>query len=247
MLKRVKPTHVSDLVFEQLRDLIFKGRLKPGDRLMTERELTENLGVSRPTVREAINRLVDQGFLEHKQGQGTFVSPTAFSPEKNPFAAMITDREISLIDLLEVRLGLECNAAKMAAGRATDEDIMGLERNLEEMTAKVLQGGLGQEADVDFHMGIAYATKNAVHIHIMKNFYDLLFFGVARSRRNLYSDPANLEKVAEQHARILASIRTHNPDLAYTAMEEHIRFVLDFIKRAENSSFTIAMAPGLKK
>ncbi|MCE5334058.1 MAG: GntR family transcriptional regulator, partial [Desulfobacteraceae bacterium] len=55
MLKRVKPTRVSDLVFEQLRDLIFKGRLKPGDKLMTERELTESLGVSRPTVREAIN------------------------------------------------------------------------------------------------------------------------------------------------------------------------------------------------
>jgi len=239
MLKRVKPARASDLVFEQLRDLIFKGRLKPGDRLMTERELTENLGVSRPTVREAINRLVAQGLLEHKQGQGTFVSPTAFSAEKNPFAAMITDREISLIDLLEVRLGLECNAAKMAASRATDEDIMDLERSLEEMAAEVERGGLGQEPDVAFHMGIAYATKNAVHIHIMKNFFALLFFGITKNRQNLYSDHDNLEKVAQQHARILKGIRAHDTDSAYRAMEEHIKFVLDFTKRAENYSFTI--------
>ncbi len=239
MFKRIKPARASDLVFEQLRDLIFKGRLKPGERLMTERELTENFGVSRPTVREAINRLVTQGLLDHKQGQGTFLSSTAFSAEKNPFAAMITDREISLIDLLEVRLGLECSAVKMAANRATPEDIIDLERSLEDMEAEGEQGGLGQDPDVAFHMGIAYATKNTVHIHIMKNLFALLHYGITKNRQNLYSDPANLERVTQQHAEILENIRARDPDSAYRAMEEHIKFVLDFTRREDNSSFSI--------
>jgi len=76
-------------------------------------------------------------------------------------------------------------------------------------------------------------------IHIMKNLFDLLSFGITKSRRNLYSDPANLEKIAQQHARILAGIRAHDPDSAYMAMEEHIKFVLDSMKRAENASFTV--------
>ncbi|MCE5243117.1 MAG: FadR family transcriptional regulator [Desulfobacteraceae bacterium] len=230
MLKRVKPTRVSDLVFEQLRDLIFKGRLKPGDQLMTERELTESLGVSRPTVREAINRLVALGLLEHRQGQGTFVNPTAFSSDRNPFSAIVKDQEVSLIDLLEVRLGLECNAVMMAANRATDEDILDLERSIEEITAEIERGGLGQEPDVAFHMGIAYATKNPAHIRIMKNFYELLFFGISTNLQHLYSEPANLKKVTEQHRKILDCIRTHDPQAAYEAMREHITFVLDFFR-----------------
>ena len=129
MLKPIKPKRISDQVFEQLRDLIFRGHFKPGEQLMTEREMAGTLGVSRPTVREAINKLVAMGLLEHRQGQGTFVNPAVFTADKNPFAAMITDREISLIDLLEVRLGLECNAVAMAANRATDEDILDLERS----------------------------------------------------------------------------------------------------------------------
>lgn len=242
MLKRVKPTRVSDLVFEQLRDLIFKGRLKPGEQLMNERELTESFGVSRPSVREAINRLVALGLLNHRQGQGTFVNTAEVAASKNPFIAMITDRELSLIDLLEVRLGLECSAVMMAAKRATDEDILDLERSFEQMVAEVEHGGLGQEADLAFHMNIAYATKNTIHIHLMKNLFSILFYGIRKSRQDLYNDPANLERVAEQHAEIVKCIRARDPDSAYKSMEAHIRFVLDFYKNAENSSPALKMA-----
>src|SRR5208337_3399213 len=78
MMTPIKQKRISDLVFEQLRDLIFNGRIKPGDQLMTERELAESLSVSRPTVREAIYMLVALRLREHRQGQGTFVvSPSA--------------------------------------------------------------------------------------------------------------------------------------------------------------------------
>lgn len=239
MLKKIKPTRISDMVFEQIRDLIFKGQLKPGDQLMNEREMTESLGVSRPTVREAINRLIGLGLLDHRQGQGTFVSTAETAAAKNPFAAMFTNREISLFDLLEVRLWIECNAAMMAANRATDEDIQDLQRTLEQMQAEVESGGLGQESDLAFHMNIAYATKNEVHIHLMKNLFSLMLYGIRKSREELYRDPSNLEKIAEQHSKILECIRARDPDSAYKAMNEHIRFVQDFHKGAESPFFRI--------
>lgn len=225
MLKPIKPKRMSDQVFEQLKDLIFRGHLKPGDRLMTERELAQNLGVSRPTVREAINRLVAVHLLERRQGQGTFVNPPTAGADRNPLAALINGQNASLMDLLEVRLGLECNAVALAAQRAVEEDIHELEKSVQEMGSGVADGKVGTNADIKFHMAIAYATKNVVQIHIMKSLYDLLFHGIQENLQHLYTEPSNLEKVLEQHTDILDAIRGRDPDEAFAAMKRHITFV----------------------
>lgn len=228
MLKPIKPKRISDQVFEQLKDLIFRGHLKPGDQLMTERELAHELGVSRPTVREAINKLVAIRLLEQRQGQGTFVNSPAVSVEENPLAAVMEGEDVRLQDLLEVRLGLECNAVALAARRATDEDIEELRKSLGEMEADIKAGKLGTDADVSFHMAIAYASKNTVQIHIMRSFYNLLFYGIKENLLHLYAQPENLEKVIAQHCEIVESIRRHDPEAAYEAMKRHINFVLEF-------------------
>lgn len=230
MLKPIKPKRMSDQVFEQLKDLIFRGHLKPGERLMTERELAQNLGVSRPTVREAINKLVAVHLIEHRQGQGTFVNPPNAGVDKNPLAAVINGQDISLMDLLEVRLGLECNAVALAAQRATEEDMRELEKSVQEMMVSIKEGNLGSDADITFHMAIAYATKNIVQIHIMKSLYDLLFYGIQENLQHLYTEPMNLDKVHQQHVDILEAIRRRNPDEAHAAMKRHINFVQDHFK-----------------
>lgn len=231
MLKPIKPRRISDQVFEQLKDLIFRGRLKPGEQLMTERELAQALGVSRPTVREAINKLVAIGLLEQRQGQGTFVSLSAASSAGNPLSAVMGGEEVRLEDLLEVRLGLECNAVALAARRATEEDIRELQRSLEEMTADIAEGRLGSDADVSFHMAIAYASKNIVQVHIMRSFYNFLFYGIKENILRLYSSPDDFRKIASQHAEIVEAIRRHDPEAAFDAMKNHINFVLDFFSK----------------
>jgi GntR family transcriptional regulator, transcriptional repressor for pyruvate dehydrogenase complex len=230
MLKPIKPKRMSDQVFDQLKDLIFRGHLKPGERLMTERELAQNLGVSRPTVREAINKLVAMHLLEHRQGQGTFVNPPNAGADKNPLAAVINGQDASLMDLLEVRLGLECNAVALAARRATEEDVREIEESVQAMAVAVGEGNLGSDADITFHMAIAYATKNIVQIHIMKSLYDLLFYGIHENLQHLYTEPMNLDKVLAQHADILNAIRQRDPDEAFGAMKRHITFVQDYFK-----------------
>jgi GntR family transcriptional regulator, transcriptional repressor for pyruvate dehydrogenase complex len=168
--------------------------------------------------------------LEHRQGQGTFVNPPTTSADKNPLAAVLNGEGASLMDLLEVRLGLECNAVALAARRATEEDVREIEKSVQEMAVAVSEGNLGSDADITFHMALAYATKNIVQIHIMKSLYDLLFYGIQENLQHLYTEPSNLDKVLQQHTDILNAIRQRDPDEAYSAMKRHITFVQDHFR-----------------
>ena len=228
-LKPIKPKRISDQVFEQLRELIFRGEMKPGQQIMPERELADALGVSRTSVRDAINKLVVMGLLKQKQGQGTFVrSPNSL--EKNPLAVAMETQNATLEDLLEVRMGLECNAASLAASRAVEKDIHFLERSIDQMRKEIDSGRLGTEADVSFHMAISYATRNPLQIYLMKNFYDFLFVGIKENLSHLYEDPKNIDNIIKQHTKIFNTIREHNPEKAFNAMKRHINFVLSFFK-----------------
>ncbi len=232
-LKPIKAKRISDQVFEQLRDLIYQGELRPGDQVLPERDLSVALGVSRTTVRNAINKLVVLGLLEHKQGQGTFVRhPDAKTRHPLAVAMSLEMEEATLEDMLEVRMGLECNAAALAAARATEEDIDRMIGCLEAMEADFRQKGdnINPNVDADFHMAVAYATKNPVHTYIMKNFHDFLFVGIQENLRMLYEDPKNIEDVLEQHRKVFNAIRRRDPEMAASAMKLHIRYVMLFFR-----------------
>ena len=228
-LQPIKPKKISDQVFDQLRELIFREEFKPGEQLMPERELAEALGVSRTSVRNAINKLVVMGLLEQKQGQGTFVKKPEKRP-RNPLEVAMQPQEASLQHLLEFRMGMECNAAYWAAQRAVEKDLRFLEKSIAEMKAEVASGRLGTEADVAFHMAIAYATQNPIHVQLMRQFYDFLFVGIKENLAHLYEDHQNIEEILKQHTAISRAIGAHQPEQAFEAMHRHIAFVLDFFK-----------------
>jgi GntR family transcriptional regulator, transcriptional repressor for pyruvate dehydrogenase complex len=233
LLKPIKVKRVSDQAYEQIRDLIFRGQLKPGEQILPERDLAQALGVSRPTVREAIKQLVTTGLLEHRQGQGTFVRSIREQRELNPLAAMIEGHSPTLEELLEVRMGLEGQAVSLAAQRATPDDLQIMEKALTHMLQENRAGRLWIEEDVSFHMAIAYATKNTVQIHIMKTFYDLLHYGIKENLHYLYEDPANLIIIGQQHTEIFQALKAHDPEAAYAAMTRHSSFVLNFFRERQ--------------
>jgi GntR family transcriptional repressor for pyruvate dehydrogenase complex len=226
--KEIRPKRISDQVFEQIQELIYKGQIRPGEQLPPERELAETLNVSRNSVREAINKLIDRSLVENRQGTGTFVRKPDPGQQDNPLSSVLGD-DISVQELLEFRLGLECNAVVLAARKATSEDIVHLNAVMDEMRQMVNADSMGHEEDVRFHMGIACATKNRVHIHMMKRFYDLLYYGIWKSHMFLYQEKPNIEAILDQHGRILKAIRNHDPQMAYEAMRGHIKFVMEFL------------------
>jgi len=226
-LKPIKPKLISDQVFDQLRELVLRGEIKPGQQIMPERKLAEVLNVSRTSVRDAINKMVAVGLLEQRQGQGTFVRLPV--DDQNPLAVAMETQEASLENLMEVRMGLECAAAAYAARRATDEDIRFLQKSVDEMKIEVASGRLGTEADVSFHMAISFATKNPLQVYLMKNFYDYLFHSIRENLSQLYERPGNIDKIVSQHQAICDAIQGHDPEGSFAAMRRHIEFVLNFL------------------
>ncbi|BBO70467.1 GntR family transcriptional regulator [Desulfosarcina alkanivorans] len=231
-LKPINPKRISDQVFDQLRELIFRGDFQPGQKIMTERELAKALNVSRNSVREAINKLVTLRFLEQRQGQGTFVR-SMDEAVRIPLATVMETQDASLIDLMEMRMGIECNAASLAALRANADDLEAIEKAIVEMDTDTRSGGLGTEGDLSFHMAIASATKNPLQIYIMKNVSDFLHVGIRENLLHLYQDPDNIVEILRQHQAIYRAIRSGDAEAAYTTMRNHINYVIRFFKNFE--------------
>ncbi len=234
-LSPIKPKRISDQIFDQFRELILRGKLRPGERIMSERELAAAFNVSRTSVREAINRLTAMGFIEQRQGRGTFVCFPALE-EKNALIVAMKGESISLEDLLEARIGLECNAAYLAAERATEQDISLMEQSMKTLENATKRGVTNAEADTSFHMAIAYATKNLVHIQIMRNLYDYLSIGIKENQYHLFEGTNAMEEIDKQHAQIVDLIKTHDKEHAFQAMFSHLRFVLDFVREKKGAA-----------
>src|SRR5512136_1314056 len=209
MFNSIKHTKISEEIADQIKRLIIDGKLRPGDRLPPERELVKEFGVSRPSLREALNTLVGMGFLETK-GKRTFIKSVASESVQNPLSLLIKADTQKIFDLIEVRKAIEVWGASLAAQRASKEDIKHLARIIKEMKKAFDEGRSWEKQDADFHLGIAQATHNTIQTHIMSTIYDLLRESMAR----VFKDRSKVKKLLDHHDRIFNAIETHSPDKA---------------------------------
>ena len=227
MFKAIRHTKVSDEIVNQVKNQISEGILKPGDRLPPERELVKEFGVSRPSLREALNTLVAMGFLEIK-GKRTFIKSLASESVQNPLSLLIKADTQKIFDLIEVRKAIEVWGAFLAAQRATEEDIKQLEHITEEMKKAFEEGRSWEKQDADFHLGIAQATHNTIQTHMMSTIYDLLRESVG----TVFKDRSKVKKLLDHHYRIFSAIKNHSPDKARERTLEHLNYVDSEVKAA---------------
>jgi len=235
MFKSIKRSRLSDEVATQIKNLISEGILKPGDRLPPERELIKQFGVSRPSLREALNSLVTMGFLEIKQSKRTFVKSVASERMEDPLSFLIKTDTQKIFDLIEVRKAMEVWGASQAAQRATEEDIKRLESIIEEMEKAIEEGRDWDKEDANFHLAIAQASHNMVQTHIMSTMYDLLRESVAK----VFTDKTKMKKLSQQHSRILNAIKSRSQEKARERTLEHLDYVDSEVR-------TFNGAPGLQ-
>ena len=226
LFRRIRPKKISDEIVEHVKELILSGQLKPGDRLPSERELAETMGVSRPVLREAISRLVAMGYLENIQGKGTFVLSLAGDyMEEGGLQDFVKKGVYVLPRVVEVRKILETWSAATAAERATHEEIAQMEEYLREMEEAKKRGEIGYVADANFHSAISYATHNPLLIHIMNSIYEMIERVTYEIRSRMYTDPTSHEDLFNQHMAIFEAIKGKDPDRAYKCMLEHMEYV----------------------
>lgn len=227
---------VSDRVLQSLRHLIETQQMKVGDRLPAERKLCEQLGVSRSSLREAIQQLTSQGMLVSKVGAGTYLQqlPSSWSQHQivQPLSELIDEDPAYRFDVQEARIILEGGTAWHAALRATPEDIQHIRNCYDQITHFQSLGDDEQaaRADANFHLAIAEASHNLVLIQVMRGVFDLLQFNVALGRRKVYSEAHRFDQLHEQHLQVIDAIERRDPEAARKAVCGHIEFVVQQVR-----------------
>ncbi len=226
VFKPIRPKKLSEEIVSQIKDLIGNGELKPGQRIPSERELAAFLGVSRPSVREAIMVLEAMGFLESRQGGGTYVRSLTEMSMADPLASMVERRDPRMLHALtEVRMGLETWSAYLAAKRAEDSEIARMREFYDVMVEQAEGGGWDPEIDAQFHLTITAATHNTLPVHVLDTIQSLFQTTIMVALGEFYSKEGYVELLLNHHREILEAIEAHNPELARERMMEHLTLV----------------------
>lgn len=221
--------NLSQAVAEQLRNLIREGEFRPGERLPTERGLMEMFNVGRNTVREAVQSLVAHGILDVRPGRGTTVVAVSGSTAMHAEAlAMLLD-DGTLSDLYDLRRLLEVEVAARAAERATTADIEEMGRHHAAMLHSHKERLPTWAHDIAFHSAIARASGNVIYVSILEAVSDKL----VTARKETSHVPRVGEIANSEHAAILETIKSHDPDGARQAMTQHVGSAIWALQEAQ--------------
>ena len=218
---------VADAVVQQIERLIVTGVLKGGQKLPSERDLAELMGVSRPKLRDAIKLLERRELLSVRHGDGTFVAPLTAAALTPAMVELLSRHRSAFYDYLEFRREVEGFASFAAAQRATEADREILGNLIAEMELAHADADPTREAelDTDFHVAIVDATHNSMLIQVMASIYELMSRRMFHNRRFLYERPHARDALLAQHRAIADAVIAADPERAARAAEAHIDFV----------------------
>jgi len=225
--QKVKPQKLSDIILAQLESMIIEGSLLPGEKLLPERELALQFEVSRPSLREAIQKLEAKGLVTRKQGGGTFVSDNLLSGFADPLFELMSKHSESQFDLLEFRHGIEGMASYYAAMRGTAADFEQIQAKHDEIGSSQLEDNFRLEAEavVEFHLAICAASHNAVILQLARSMSPLLVDNIEQNLTVLAKRPDIFSKITDYRNRLLAAIVSGQPQKAWGASHRHLAFI----------------------
>lgn len=225
MLKAVRKKRAYEDIVKQIRHLVEKGRLKRGDQLPTERDLSETFKVSRATVREAIFSLETMKLVDRRQGDGTYVIASSEEALVQPLAATLFHEKDDLIDIFFLRKIIEPEVAQLAAENTTPEEINELEGVLREQEEEVVKGKDPIQADSEFHHQLARMARNRVLERLLLALLDLL----SKTREKYLQTEERKQKSIQGHREILMAVKNGNSKGAQQAMHRHLQNVEDIL------------------
>lgn len=226
MLEPLNKTRLYEDIVKQIIDSIKNGELKPGDKLPTERELALQLNVSRTAIREALRSLEIMGVIYSKVGSGTFIKEMSLDILLDLFANILKKNDRLIIELIEVRMLLEVEIAKLAARRINESKIKAIEKALELEEEEIKKGELGIKGDNAFHNELANAADNLAMTSILNLCGELLSTTREAALKALGDPRIGLE----HHRSILEAVKDGNEKEAERLMKEHLEIAYNNLK-----------------
>jgi len=236
--RKVQAEKLSISVVRQIELLILRGILRPGERLPGERELAERLGVSRPSLRDALAELQGRGLLVARAGSGVYVAEVLGSVFSDALMQLFATHDEAVFDYVAFRRDLEGMAAERAARHGSDTDLRVVDTLFRKMEAAHAKRDPSDEArlDAEFHLAIIEASHNVVMLHLMRAMFDLLRAGVFYNRQAMFKQRTTRDMLLEQHRAINDGVQARDPERARAAVEAHLDYVVEALaaqRRAE--------------
>lgn len=244
---KVRGRLATDVVVRHLEQIIFSGKLEPGESLPSESELSAELGVSRLTVREGVRTLQARALLEVSHGRRPVVAYPNAAPLHDFFSASVRRDPQALLELLEVRLAIEVHTAELAARHATKSDIAALEAALETMWQAVDDEDAFNAADVRFHAAIAAASGNRMLSFIVEGMEEPLHTSRLASIQGFHTQSADLAALAQAHQIIYERIAERDATGAAAGMREHLIVTRSYLRAAFALRPTTSAGPAVDR
>jgi len=225
--QKIHTEKLSQTVVRQIELLILRGILRPGERLPSERELSDRLGVSRPSLRDAVAELQDKGLLSSRPGAGIYVADVLGSAFSEALIRLFASHDDAVFDYVAFRRDMEGLAVARAAIRGSDTDLQVVDAIFAKMEAAHAKRDPTDEAELDaeFHMAIIEASHNVIMLHMMRSMFDLLRQGVFYNRQIMFKNRTTRSTLLDQHRAINAGLQARDPVAARAAVEAHLTFV----------------------
>ena len=232
MAQLIKRQTLTSQVIEYILGLIKSGKVKPGERLPTEMDLTSSLGVSRTCVREAMKSLESLRLISVRPKVGAVVlepSPaTLFSAEH--LSAMAHRHQTDV--LIEFRKIIEVGLAPIAAEKATEEDLAAMKKAIEDHKRALATDRIVYPADIAFHKALAAATKNPIAVMVL----EMISEPLSEQRRMTNGVPHSAEDGLRDHLKIFKAMKDHNPEKARALMRAHMKTAEHYWRLAKAAS-----------
>ncbi|KZN40815.1 MULTISPECIES: pyruvate dehydrogenase complex transcriptional repressor PdhR [Pseudoalteromonas] len=232
MSLKIKAAKLSDVILEQLENMILEGSLLPGEKLPPERELAKQFEVSRPSLREAIQKLEAKGLVTRRQGGGTYVKNQLEEGLTDPLFDLISKHPESQFDLLEFRHALEGIAAYYAALRGTDNDMDKVKQSYDNIAEVGDDLALKAKAINAFHFTVAEASHNVVLLHLVRGMQSLLEQNVLQNLTVLVQKSDVSEQLAQHRAVLMDAVIQGDPEKARLASNAHLAFIEEALLEA---------------
>ncbi|KGP73275.1 FadR/GntR family transcriptional regulator [Pontibacillus yanchengensis] len=218
---KIERKKVSMQVFDRIKEMIQQEKMKPGDKLPTEKQLSEMFGVSRTPVREALSVLEASGLTTSKQGGGSVIQATSLSNLMEETQFEFVDPE-EVLNLLETRIILETEAARLAAERRTPEELDEIKQNLDAIRLSQDENQIGYKEDIAFHNAIVKASHNPILNQTIEGVTNLYEKAIRFSLMKNMGISEKRAQVLSEHERIYAAISQGNGPKAKEEMQNHL-------------------------
>ncbi|MDR1573794.1 MAG: FadR family transcriptional regulator [Clostridiales Family XIII bacterium] len=231
MFDRLRIKTISEEITETILRYIYFGELTNGQKLPPERILADELGVSRSSLRSALRSLESIGYIVSVPGNGNYIHTNMQSGHKGLPDFRLTHNSRQVLDVINMRIKLETDIARLVAERATEAQIKEVRSALHRMRLEIEEGGLGNIGDARFHHKLATASQNQAYVITVQLLAELLF----ESRTATMIAPGRPWEAYAEHERILEAVQKHDPDEASKAMQTHLEMALDLLPEAHTA------------